>query len=309
MSRASAGGLTGLDAAGRTPNPGVLGPGAAPAAAVAPALDVFAPAARRSDWPGRILAHVRSPLGIYTVPLLIGVAWQVASWQGWISPEFAASPARIFAAGVSLWREGLLGPDIAISLTRAAEGFALGLVAGTVTATVAGLWRGGERAFNGMVQILNTIPLLALLPIMIVWFGIGEESKVLLISIGAGVPIYLNLFAAIRGVDQGLIEMAVAAGASRWRLVRRLLLPGALPGFLVGLRFALAYSVLGLVAAEQVNANSGIGLMINQAQTYDRVDEIYLGLVIYAVLGLTADQVVRIFERVLLTWRPAYTGA
>ena len=270
---------------------------------------MFAPAARRSGWPGRVLAHVRSPLGIYTVPLLIGVLWQIASWQGWIGPEFAASPAQIFAAGVSLWREGLLGPDIAISLTRAGEGFALGLVAGTVAATLAGLWRGGEQAFNGVVQILNTIPLLALLPVMIVWFGIGEESKVLLISIGAGVPIYLNLFAAIRGVDQGLIEMAVAAGASRWRLVRRLLLPGALPGFLVGLRFALAYSVLGLVAAEQVNANSGIGFMINQAQTYDRVDEIYLGLVIYAVLGLTADQVVRIFERVLLTWRPAYTGA
>jgi len=84
------------------------------------------------------------------------------------------------------------------------------------------------------------------------------------------------------------------------------LLPGALPGFLVGLRFALAYSVLGLVAAEQVNADSGIGFMINQAQTYDRVDEIYLGLVIYAVLGLAADQVVRLLERVLLAWRPAF---
>ena len=299
-------GVTALPAAGRTQRPGAPGPGAIPAAT---ALEVFAPAARRSGWPGRVLAHVRSPLGIYTVPLLIVVLWQIASRQGWIGPAFAASPAQIFAAGVSLWREGLLGPDIAISLTRAGEGFALGLMAGTVAATLAGLWRGGEQAFNGVVQILNTIPLLALLPVMIVWFGIGEESKVLLISIGAGVPIYLNLFAAIRGVDQGLIEMAVAAGASRWRLVRRLLLPGALPGFLVGLRFALAYSVLGLVAAEQVNANSGIGFMINQAQTYDRVDEIYLGLVIYAVLGLTADQVVRIFERVLLTWRPAYTGA
>jgi sulfonate transport system permease protein len=154
-----------------------------------------------------------------------------------------------------------------------------------------------------------TIPLLALLPIMIVWSGIGEESKVLLISIGAGVPIYLNLFAAIRSVDHGLVEMAAAAGANRWRLIRRVLLPGALPGFLVGLRFSLAYSVLGLVAAEQVNANSGIGFMINQAQTYDRVDEIYLGLVIYAVLGLAADQIVRIIGRAILTWRPAYSGA
>jgi sulfonate transport system permease protein len=258
---------------------------------------------------GRLLRQLRTPLGIYTVPLLIGVVWQIASWQGWVSRGLASSPAQIFSAGVNLWRDGLLGPDLAISLTRAGEGFALGLAVGVVAATLAGLWRGGEQAFNGIVQILNTIPLLALLPIMIVWFGIGEESKVLLISIGAGVPIYLNLFAAIRGVDHGLVEMASATGANHWRLIRRVLLPGALPGFLVGLRFSLAYSVLGLVAAEQVNANSGIGFMINQAQTYDRVDEIYLGLVIYAVLGLVADQIVRILGRVLLTWRPAYSGA
>ena len=230
----------------------------------------------------------------------------MASWQGWISRQLASSPVQIGQAAVTLWRQGLLGPDLAISLTRAAEGFALGVAVGACAAVAAGLWRGGEQAFNGLVQILNTIPLLALLPVMIVWFGIGEESKVLLISIGAGVPVYLNLFAAIRGVDQSLIEMATAAGAGRGRLIRRVLLPGALPGFLVGLRFALAYSVLGLVAAEQVNASSGIGFMINQAQTYDRVDEIYLGLVIYAVLGLAADQVVRLLERVLLAWRPAF---
>jgi sulfonate transport system permease protein len=105
------------------------------------------------------------------------------------------------------------------------------------------------------------------------------------------------------------VEMARAAGAGRWRLIGRVLLPGALPGFLVGLRFSLAYSVLGLVAAEQVNATSGIGFMINQAQTYERVDQIYLGIAIYAVLGLAAHQVVRVLERVLLTWRPSYSGS
>jgi sulfonate transport system permease protein len=282
---------------------GAAGPQAQP-----PALEIFVAAAGRRPA-GRLLARLRSPLGIYTVPLLLGFAWQVASWQGLISQQLASSPVQIARAAASLWREGLLGPDLVISLTRAGEGLAIGLAAGTVTATLAGLWRGGEQAFNGLVQILNTIPLLALLPIMVVWFGIGEESKVLLIAMGAGVPIYLNLFAAIRSVDQGLIEMAVAAGAGRLRLIRRLLLPGALPGFLVGLRFALAYSVLGLVAAEQINANSGIGFMISQAQNYDRVDEIYLGLVIYAILGLAADQVVRILERVMLTWRPSFSGS
>ena len=274
----------------------------------APDLEVYVPAAR-AGRPGRVLARLRSPLGIYTVPLLLAVAWQVASWQGWISVQLASSPVQIGKAAVSLWRQGLLGPDLAVSLTRAGEGLAIGLTAGTAAAVAAGLWRAGEQAFNGVVQILNTVPLLALLPVMVVWFGIGEESKVLLIAMAAGIPVYLNLFAAIRGVDQGLIEMAVAAGAGRWRLIRRILLPGALPGFLIGLRFALSYSVLGLVAAEQINASSGIGFMINQAQNYDRVDEIYLGLVIYAILGLAADQVVRILQRVALTWRPAFSGS
>ncbi len=273
-----------------------------------PPLEVFTPAVR----PGsrrRSLARLRSPLGIYTVPVAILAVWQIGCSVGWISQSFAASPAQVFDAGVNLWKEGLLGPDIAISLRRAAEGLALGLSVGIVTGTVAGLWRAGEQGFNGIMQILNTVPLLALLPLMIVWFGIGEESKVILIAIGAAVPIYLNLFAAIRGVDHGLIEMATAAGAGRRRLISRLLIPGALPGLLVGLRFALAYSVLGLVAAEQINANSGIGFMISQAQTYERVDEIYLGLFIYAALGLIADQIVRVLERGLLTWRPTYGGS
>ena len=272
-----------------------------PPAALAAAAETFTPAPRRRRL-------TRAPLGSYTVPVLLVVLWQVASSQGWISASFAASPVQIWRAGVSLWHQGLLGPDVVTSLRSSGEGLLIGGGVGIVTGTVAGLWRLGEELFGGLVSILNTIPLLALLPLMIVWVGIGEESKVLLIAIGAGVPIYLNLFAGIRGVDGGLVEMAATAGAGRFRLVTRVLLAGALPSFLVGLRFALAYSVLGLVAAEQVNADSGIGFMINQAQTYERVDEIYLGIAIYAVLGLAAHQAVRLLERVLLTWRPGYTG-
>ena len=272
-------------------------------------LETFETTTGRVGRGSRVVRRLLAPLGIYTVPVLIVVLWQVASWRGWVSQSFAASPAQIGRAAVSLWQQGLLWPDVTASLTRSAEGLALGLTVGLVAGTVAGLWQLGEQAFSGLASILNTIPLLALLPLMIVWFGIGEESKILLIALGAGIPIYLNLFAAIRGVDRGLVEMALAAGAGRWRLVTRLLLPGALPGLLVGLRFALAYSVLGLVAAEQVNANSGIGFMINQAQTYERVDQIYLGIAIYAVLGLAADRLVHVAERVLLVWRPTYSGS
>jgi sulfonate transport system permease protein len=275
--------------------------------AVEPARETFTPAGR----PVRLarLRRLRSPLGIYTTPVLLVAAWQLACSEGAIPRTVAASPLQVVQAGIHLWQVGApstLGEDLRVSLVRALLGLAIGASAGALAATLAGLSRFGEQLFNGPVQIFNTVPFLALLPLMIMWFGIGEESKVLLIALGASIPVYINLFAASRGLDQRLVEMAAAAGAGRRRLIFRVLLPGALPGLLVGLRFALAYSVLGLVVAEQINATSGIGFMIIQAQTYDRLDEMFLGLVIYAVLGLFADQIVRVLERVLLVWRPAY---
>ena len=261
---------------------------------------------------GRLARRLRSPLGIYTVPLALLVLWQLASWRGWLSPTVSASPVEVGRAAVHLWQVGspsTLGEDLRVSLARALTGLLVGGAIGAAAATAAGLSRIGEQLFNGPVQILATVPFLALLPVMIMWFGIGDASKIALISISAGIPIYVNLFNAIRGVDARLVEMATAAGASRWRLITRVLLPGALPGALVGFRFALAYSVLGLVVAEQINADSGIGFMIGQAQSYNRIDEMFLGLVLYAILGLSADQIVRLLERLLLTWRPQGKGA
>jgi len=261
---------------------------------------------------GRLARRLRSPLGIYTVPLALLILWQVASWRGWLSPSVSASPIEVGRAAVHLWQVGTpstLGEDLRVSLLRALTGLLVGGAIGAAAATAAGLSRLGEQLFNGPVQILATVPFLALLPVMIMWFGIGDASKIALISISAGIPIYVNLFNAIRGVDARLVEMATAAGASRWRLITRVLLPGALPGALVGFRFALAYSVLGLVVAEQINADSGIGFMIGQAQSYNRIDEMFLGLVLYAILGLSADQIVRLLERLLLTWRPQGKGA
>ena len=262
-----------------------------------------APAGREG---GRLRSRLTWPLGIYTTPVAILVLWQTTSELGWLPEKIAPAPTAIVQAGIDLWKIGELGTDLTTSLRRVGIGLAIGLTIGISTGIIAGLLRSGEYLFNGVVQILHTIPLLAVLPLMIVWFGIDELTKVLLISFGAGLPMYLNLFAAIRGVDQRLIEMARAAGVRRSRLIARVLLPGALPGFLVGLRFSLAYSVLGLVAAETINANAGIGYLINRAQTYLRTDQVFLGLVIYAVLGLLADQFVRILERVLLQWRPSY---
>jgi sulfonate transport system permease protein len=270
-------------------------------------FDVFAPksAARRRRFRE---IRLRSPLGIYTTPLLLLVAWEVLSSTGVLSATTVASPSQVVSVATHLWSHGepsTLRADLGISLVRALTGFAIGLTVGGLAGTLAGLTGFGEQLFNGPVQILNTIPFLALLPLFIIWFGIGEVSKIAMISLGAGIPVYINLFGAIRNVDQRLIEMARAAGVGRKRLLTKVVLPGALPGALIGVRLAIAYSILGLVVAEQINANSGIGFMINQAQTFDRIDEMFLGLVIYAILGLAGDQIVRVLERYLLRWRPS----
>jgi sulfonate transport system permease protein len=255
---------------------------------------------------GAVRKLLHWPLGIYTTPVLIVIVWEILAGAGVLEPAYAPAPTDILRTAVNLWRDGVLGPDLLISLQRAGLGLVLGLAVGITTGVLGGLLRSGEYVFNGVAQILNTIPLLAVLPLFVVWFGIDELTKVLLIAFGAGVPMYLNLFAAIRGVDQRLIEMARTTGAGVWRVVSRVLLPGSLPGFLVGLRFSLAYSILGLVAAETVNADAGLGFLITQAQTYLQTDKVFVGLLIYSLLGLVADQFVRTCERVLLRWRPGF---
>jgi sulfonate transport system permease protein len=272
--------------------------------------EVFLPGdSRRQSLIGTFRRRLRWPLGIYTTPVVILVVWEILALAGTLKPAYAPAPTDILGTTVELFRAGVLGPDLAISLQRAGIGLAIGLTVGIVAGVLGGFLRSGEYLFNGLAQILNTIPLLAVLPLMVVWFGIDELTKVLLIAFGAGVPMYLNLFSAIRGLDQRLIEMARTTGAGSVRVVTRVLVPGALPGFLVGLRFSLAYSILGLVAAETVNADSGLGFLITQAQTYLQTNKVFVGLVIYSILGLFADQFVRILERVLLRWRPSYEAA
>ena len=302
--------------------PGTTADGVSPAGVAelhAPTTDATTPARAREVFVAtgarRIGAFTRWrrrlswPLGIYTTPVAILIIWEVLAEAGILGPTYAPAPTVIARTAAELWRQGVLGPDLAISLRRAVIGLALGLSVGIITGVIAGLLTSGEHLFNGVVQIFNTIPILAILPVMIVWFGINELPKVLIIAFGAFVPMYLNLFAAIRGVDQRLVEMARTTGAGRWRLVTRVIFPGSMPGFLVGLRFALAYSILGLVAAETVNANSGIGFLITNGQTYLQTNQVFVGLVIYSVLGLLADQSVRVLERVLLQWRPSYEAA
>ncbi|MFI7009425.1 ABC transporter permease [Streptomyces sp. NPDC050145] len=241
-------------------------------------------------------------------PLLLLALWQLLSSTGVLTPEVLASPGTIARVGGDLIADGSLPNAMGVSLQRVALGLLFGLVVGVGLALTSGLFRVGEDLVDASVQMLRTVPFVGLIPLFIIWFGIGEAPKVAIITLGVSFPLYLNVYAGIRGVDAQLIEAGESLGLSRWGLVRHVVLPGALPGAMTGLRFSLGVSWLALVFAEQVNADSGIGFLMVQARDFLRTDVIVVCLVVYAFLGLLADFVVRTLERLLLQWRPTFTG-
>ncbi len=206
-------------------------------------------------------------------------------------------------------RDGELESNLLASLQRVGYGLALGVAAGVLLAVLAGLFRLGEDLVDSTMQIVRSLPVLGLMPLVIIWFGVGEAPKIALVVFATACPVYVNTYAGIRGVDNRLVESGRVVGLDRLGLIRHVVLPGALPGFLVGLRFALTSAWLVIIIAEQLNATSGIGYLMNQAQAWYRTDIIVLGLLIYGLLGLLADAAVRLLERRLLGWRHGYNGA
>ncbi|MEU6242525.1 ABC transporter permease [Streptomyces sp. NPDC047024] len=243
-----------------------------------------------------------------TGPLLLLLLWQLLSATGVLTPDVLASPGRIARVGADLVGDGSLPSAVATSLGRVAAGLVFGTVIGVGLALGSGLFRVGEDLVDAPVQMLRTVPFVGLIPLLIIWFGIGETPKIAIITLGVTFPLYLNVYAGIRGVDSQLIEAGESLGLSRWGLVRHVVLPGALPGALTGLRYALGVSWLALVFAEQVNADSGIGFLMVQARDFLRTDVIVVCLIVYAFLGLLTDFIVRSLERLLLQWRPTFTG-
>lgn len=267
-------------------------------------LEPVVPASAR----GSRLRSVPRPLRRAIGPVLLLVLWQVFSATGVLHPDVLASPGTIARAGRDLITDGTLPSAMAISLQRVAVGLILGGVIGTLLALVSGLSRLGEDLVDATVQMLRTVPWVGLIPLFIIWLGIGEAPKVALIALGVAFHLYLNVYAGIRGVDDQLIEAGQSLGLGRWGLIRHVVLPGALPGAMTGLRYSLATAWLALVFGESVNADAGIGFLMNQAREFFRTDVIVVCLVVYAFLGLTADVIVRILERLLLQWRPTFKG-
>ena len=240
----------------------------------------------------------------FASPLAIILLWQAASMAGLIAPRTLAAPTTILASAWELLASGELPRHLLVSLGRVAAGLAIGVTTGIALALVSGLSRLGEEVVDAPMQMLRTLPFLALVPLFILWFGIGETPKIALVALGSAFPVYLTLFAGIRGVDPKLAEAGRVFGLDRRGLVRHVILPGALPSGLVGLRYALGSAWLSLVIAEQINATAGIGFLINDARDFLRTDVIVVGLLVYALLGLGADALVRAFERRALAWRP-----
>ncbi|MFI1102868.1 ABC transporter permease [Streptomyces melanogenes] len=241
-------------------------------------------------------------------PLLLLAVWQISSATGALDPDVLASPGTIARAGRDLIADGTLPSAMAVSLRRVVFGLLIGGVAGVGLALVSGLSRLGEDLVDATVQMLRTVPWVGLIPLFIIWLGIGEAPKVALIALGVAFHLYLNVYAGIRGVDEQLVEAGESLGLGRWGLVRHVVLPGALPGAMTGLRYSLATAWLALVFGESINADDGIGFLMNQAREFFRTDVIVVCLVVYAFLGLIADAVVRTLERLLLQWRPTFKG-
>lgn len=236
------------------------------------------------------------------IVVLLGV-WSVGSATGAIDPRTLTEPWTVVETARTLIENGRLQDSLVTSGVRAALGLGLGVAVGVVLALVSGLSRIGESLIDGPIQVKRSIPTLALIPLLILWLGIGEPMKVITIALAVFVPVYIHTHNGLRTIEDRYAELAETLGVTRLEFIRHVVLPGATPGFLLGMRFAVTSSLLALVVVEVINATSGIGHMITLASNYGQTDIIVVGLVVYALLGVTADAVVRLSERKALSWR------
>jgi sulfonate transport system permease protein len=264
-----------------------------------PAPPVLAPVRpRRPLGPG-----TPSRNGHLLGPGLLLLYWAVLSATGWLDPRTLPAPWTAITAAADLLREGRLQTNLAVSAARAASGLLVGGAAGVLLAFLSGLSLLGGYVIDGIVQLKRGIPILALIPFMVLWFGIGEPMKVAVIAVAAFFPIYIQTHSALRAIDLRYVELAETLNLSRRQFLTSIIIPGALPGFLLGLRFGATAAWLALVVVEQLNATSGIGYMVTLARNYAQTDVMLVGLVVYALLGFGTDSAIRWGERRLLTWR------
>ncbi|MDR3097646.1 MAG: aliphatic sulfonate ABC transporter permease SsuC [Paraburkholderia sp.] len=245
-------------------------------------------------------------LAPWLVPLAILAAWELAARSGALSTRVLPEPLAVVKAAWALIESGEMLRDVRVSTWRAISGFAIGGGIGLVLGLATGLFKPVETALDSTIQMIRNIPALAMIPLVILWFGIEEEAKVFLVALGVFFPVYVNTFHGIRSVDANLIEMARSYGLRGFALYREVILPGALPSILVGVRFALGLMWVTLIVAETISAQSGIGYMTMNAREFLQTDVVVVGILLYAALGKLADWLAKGLERAALRWHPAY---
>ncbi len=238
-------------------------------------------------------------------PVALVAGWAAASATGLLRPDLLASPAAVARAAAQMWSDGQLQQGLAVSLSRAGMGLVLGVALGLTLGVLTGFSRLGENLFDSPLQLLRAIPFLSLAPLFMVWLGIGESARVALIAVATTFPMYVSTAGGVRSADRKLLEAMRAFGMGRLALVRQVVLPGALPALLSGLRLSMTLSVIALIAAEEINATSGLGYLMSQAQSFSRTDILTVCVILYGLLGLVADLLVRLAERVLMPWKAA----
>ena len=245
----------------------------------------------------------------WLLPIAILLAWEVSARLGWLSSRILPEPLAVLRAGWALALSGELWQHIRVSAGRALLGFAIGGGLGLLLGLLTGSFRKVEIVLDTTLQMVRNIPPLALIPLVILWFGIDEAAKLFLISFGVFFAVYINTFHGIRSVDPGLIEMGKSYGLSGWPLYREIILPGALASILVGVRYALGFMWVILIVAETISAQAGIGYMTMNAREFLQTDVVLLGILLYALLGKLADVAARALEKSWLKWNTAYAAA
>ena len=242
----------------------------------------------------------------WIVPLAIILVWQLACTTGFVSARVLPAPSDVALAGWKLLLSGELVRNIWVSFWRASIGFLIGGSIGFTLGLANGLSPISSKLTDTTLQMVRNIPHLALIPLVILWFGIDESAKLFLVALGVFFPIYLNTLHGIRTVDPQLIEMGRIYGMTDGELFRRVIFPGALPSIFVGFRYGLGIMWLTLIVAETISASSGIGFMAMNAREFMQVDVVVFSILVYAALGKLADSTARLLERNTLAWNPVY---
>jgi sulfonate transport system permease protein len=236
-------------------------------------------------------------------PLVLAVGWEIAARVGALPPDKLPALSQVSLTGWRLAADGSLTVHLLDSLSRAAIGLAIGGILAVTLAALAALLRVGDNAIDPPVQMARMLPHPGLVPLLIIWVGIGEPLKITLVALGSFFPLYFNTYAGIRDIDQRLVEAAKTCGLGQWQRLWHVVLPGALPSLVLGLRLAIGAAWLSLVVGEQVNAQTGIGFLMMEAREFSQTDVVVFGLLVYALLGLLSDVLIRIAERRTLAWR------